>query len=367
MHALSAAAAGPAASASQPIAAKVMIIAFFIRPLLLVVCAVSRDRGGGRIARPRPIPPRFREENLRLTAGNAGRLGPLGDDVAAHADDDLAQRQIRAARQLQRLLDAPAQAAAAGHFHPHHGDAGDPAVLEDAGELVDDEALLAELRALDDDRAVLEKAPLEVAEGHGRAVGRDEQVLPLEKRRRRRHELELDRPVAEFGTDLARGGLRRGRGAIVADEARRRAAAAVVTVACSPPLAKGGMRVVSRGGASRRGGRRRGDARALRGARRAPEPARGRCALRCSSTTFSSKPSASRSSIVIAPSGHSPRQAPRPSHRFSATSRALPSMTWIAPSAQLGTQSPQPLHLSASISTILRFMSVSSRRPWRPQ
>jgi len=165
--------------------------------------------------------------------------------------------------------------------------------------------------------------------------------------------------VTEFGTNLTRLGLRRTRGAIVTDDARRRAAAAVVTVSgglqgivavvvlvvmvvfvvmlpvsfvVPPPCAGAGARPI---------------------------------ALRCSPTIFSSKTSASRSSIVIAPSGHSPRQAPRPSHKFSATSLALPSMSWIAPSAQLGTQSPQPLHFSASINTILRFMSVSSRRPWR--
>ena len=55
--------------------------------------------------------------------------------------------------------------------------------------------------------------------------------FPLKNGRRRRHELQLDRPVAELGADLARGGRRRGRGAIVADQARRRAPAAVVAVA----------------------------------------------------------------------------------------------------------------------------------------
>ena len=74
----------------------------------------------------------------------------------------------------------------------------------------------------------------------------------------------------------------------------------------------------------------------------------------CSATAASSNSSAGRSSIVIAPCGHEPRQLPRPSHRFSAIRRALPSVTWMAPSAQSGTQAPQPSHLSSSIRTIFR-------------
>src|SRR5512145_16785 len=65
----------------------------------------------------------------------------------------------------------------------------------------------------------------------------------------------------------------------------------------------------------------------------------------------------------MAPWGHSPTQAPRPSHVISETSRAFPSIIWSAPSGQPWAQSPQPSHFSSSIRMIWRSM-VSS---WQPQ
>ena len=68
--------------------------------------------------------------------------------------------------------------------------------------------------------------------------------------------------------------------------------------------------------------------------------------------------SASRSTILIAPRGHSPRQAPRPSQYVSATSRALPSTMRSAPSAHAGTHRPQPSHFVSSI--LMSFLRGST-------
>src|SRR5660398_256528 len=61
-----------------------------------------------------------------------------------------------------------------------------------------------------------------------------------------------------------------------------------------------------------------------------------------------------RSSRRSAPSGHSPRQAPSPSHRTSETTRTFPLTISSAPSAQAGTHSPHPVHNSSSILMIGR-------------
>ena len=53
--------------------------------------------------------------------------------------------------------------------------------------------------------------------------------------------------------------------------------------------------------------------------------------------------------MLMAPSGHSPRQAPRPSHTISLIKHALPLLISNAPSGQFGIQRPQPLHFSSSI------------------
>src|SRR5660397_240198 len=79
---------------------------------------------------------------------------------------------------------------------------------------------------------------------------------------------------------------------------------------------------------------------------------------RNSSRRFSTAPSsnsgAGRSSRRSAPSGHSPRQAPSPSHRTSETTRTFPLTISSAPSAQAGTHSPHPVHNSSSILMIGR-------------
>ena len=54
----------------------------------------------------------------------------------------------------------------------------------------------------------------------------------------------------------------------------------------------------------------------------------------------------SRSTVRIAPAGHSPMQAPSPSQNKSLIKRALPSMICNAPSGQLGMHLPHPVHFS---------------------
>src|SRR5512137_939475 len=55
--------------------------------------------------------------------------------------------------------------------------------------------------------------------------------------------------------------------------------------------------------------------------------------------------------MVMASSGHSPRQAPRPSQYLSLTSFAFPSTIRRAPSAHADTQTPHPVHFSSSMRT----------------
>jgi len=87
----------------------------------------------------------------------------------------------------------------------------------------------------------------------------------------------------------------------------------------------------------------------------------------CSWAAFSSKASASRSTIFRAPVGQSPRQAPRPSQNMSFTSFALPPTIAMAPSAQAGTHWPQPSQSSSSISMmgLVFLMSVVLDRSLR--
>lgn len=77
-------------------------------------------------------------------------------------------------------------------------------------------------------------------------------------------------------------------------------------------------------------------------------------------TAASENGSASRLTTVRAPRGHSPMHAPRPSHRASATSLALPPWIRIAPSAQDGTQAPQPSQRSSSMTMICRRSAIFS-------
>jgi hypothetical protein len=81
------------------------------------------------------------------------------------------------------LSGPPAQTAAAGDFHPQHGDAGDPAFLRRCRRLFDDEALLAELGHWMTG-AVFEEAPLKSPRPPARNR-LTSAVLPLEERRRR--------------------------------------------------------------------------------------------------------------------------------------------------------------------------------------
>ena len=77
-----------------------------------------------------------------------------------------------------------------------------------------------------------------------------------------------------------------------------------------------------------------------------------------------SKASASASTTFSAPSGHSPRQAPRPSQYRSATSLALAVDDLDgAFRHSLGTHKPQPLHLSSSIWMIFRIVFMVSFLP----
>ena len=72
-------------------------------------------------------------------------------------------------------------------------------------------------------------------------------------------------------------------------------------------------------------------------------------------TLLSSYGSASRVSVVIAPSGQCPMHAPEPVAEKVADEPALPSMIWSAPSGQFGMHRPQPVHRSSSIVIICLF------------
>ena len=85
---------------------------------------------------------------------------------------------------------------------------------------------------------------------------------------------------------------------------------------------------------------------------------------RCTLTAVSLNSGASRSTMVSAPVGHSPRQAPRPSQNVSLTTSAFPPLSSMAPSAQAVTQLPQPLHNDRSILIILRLTIALLTHPF---
>ena len=71
--------------------------------------------------------------------------------------------------------------------------------LDDFSDLLDIAFCFVELRTGDDQLFPLEQVLVKAPQGKGRAVGRDEQVAPLEIGRERRDQMELDRPLAEPG------------------------------------------------------------------------------------------------------------------------------------------------------------------------
>jgi hypothetical protein len=82
--------------------------------------------------------------------------------------------------------------------------------------------------------------------------------------------------------------------------------------------------------------------------------------LRFALAASSSNGWASLTSMVRAPVGHSPMQAPRPSQKASLTTRAFPSASFIAPSEQAIMQLPQPLHNDSSILIIFLWTNFPS-------